>query len=203
MLPNLIFIFQKHLLLLACMHSPNKPLKCDIQKHNTSHTPLYQLSKDDLVQAPNTPLELNFLTTDTYATLSFRCYIINTNLNGVTEYPIGTCIKMPTVTSSSLPSIIPLTFKFSCSSATMHSNLFLNSSIDQNIPLSSFIIIQSTCATFPWNILKKFSSIIGQTCSDVFHCDDPATLIEYYLPIQEYILGIHLPEVSAHACDDI
>jgi len=56
---------------------------------------------------------------------------------------------------------------------------------------------------FPWDTSKKFSSIIGQTCSDVFHCDDPATLIEYYLPIQEYILGIHLPEVSAHACDDI
>ena len=56
---------------------------------------------------------------------------------------------------------------------------------------------------FPWDTSKKFSSIIGRTCSDVFHSDDPAALIEYYLPIQEYIPGIHLPDVSAHACDDI
>jgi len=52
---------------------------------------------------------------DTYVTLSFRHYNISTNLNGVAEYLIGTHIEMPTATSSALPSIIPLTFKFSCS----------------------------------------------------------------------------------------
>jgi len=85
----------------------------------------------------------------------------------------------------------------------MHSNLFLNSSIEQNIPLSSFILIRSTCATLPWDPLNKFSRIIGRTCSDIFQSEDLATLIEYYLPIKEYLPGIHIPDGSAHACDDI
>jgi len=33
--------------------------------------------------------------------------------------------------------------------------------------------------------------------------NDPSTLVEFYLPLQEYLPGHHIPDVSAHACEDI
>jgi len=47
------------------------------------------------------------------------------------------------------------------------------------------------------------SSIVGQTCFDMSQGNDPAALIEFYLPIQEYLPGQHVPNISAHACKDI
>jgi len=86
----------------------------------------------------------------------------------------------------------------------MRSNLFLNSSNEQNIPLCSFVLIRSTCATFPWDPLKEFSSIIGRTCSGISNeSNNPATLVDFYLPIQEYLPGIHIPDMSVRACEDI
>jgi len=57
--------------------------------------------------------------------------------------------------------------------------------------------------TLPWDPLFKCSIIIGQTRSNVNHNDDPATLVEFYLPIKEYLPAIHIPDISAHACEDI
>jgi len=85
----------------------------------------------------------------------------------------------------------------------MRSNLFLNNSSDQNVPIGSFVLIQSSCASLPWHPVKKFSSIVGRTCSDIFRANDPATLIEFFLPIEEYLPGHHIPDMSARACEDI
>jgi len=82
-------------------------------------------------------------------------------------------------------------------------NLFLNNSSDQNLPIGSFVLIQSSCAILPWHPVKKFSSIVGRTCSDIFWVNDPATLIEFFLPIKEYLPGHHIPDMSACACEDI
>jgi len=57
--------------------------------------------------------------------------------------------------------------------------------------------------TLPWDPRKQFSSIVGRTCSDVSRMNDPSTLVEFYLPLQEYLPGHHIPDVSAHACEDI
>jgi len=58
--------------------------------------------------------------------------------------------------------------------------------------------------TLPWDPLKKFSSIIGQTCSNISErSNNPATVIEFYLPIKEYIPGLHIPDISARACECI
>jgi len=84
-----------------------------------------------------------------------------------------------------------------------YSNLFLNNSHDQNIPLYSFMLIQKSCLLLPWDPLKNYSSIVGQTCSDISQSNDPSTLIEFYLPIQEYLPEQHVPDMSAHACKDI
>jgi len=86
----------------------------------------------------------------------------------------------------------------------MRSNLFLNNSTDQNVPLGSFVLIQTTCVTLPWYPSKHFSSVVGRTCSDIVRINtDPATLIEIYLPMQEYLPGCHTPDMSARACEDI
>jgi len=57
--------------------------------------------------------------------------------------------------------------------------------------------------TLPWDPRKQFSSIVGRTCSDVSRMNDPSMLVEFYLPLQEYLPGHHIPDVSAHACEDI
>jgi len=87
----------------------------------------------------------------------------------------------------------------------MRSNLFLNNSNDQNVPFGSFVLIRTSCVTLPWDPSKHFSSIVGRTCSDVLSMNnsDPATLIEIFLPMKEYLPGHHVPDISAGACDDI
>jgi len=88
--------------------------------------------------------------------------------------------------------------------ATMQSNLFLNNSYDQNIPLYSFLLIKKSCVTLPWDLIKQFSSIIGQTCLDISWINNPSALVEFYLPLQKYLPGYHhIPHMSAHACKDI
>jgi len=85
----------------------------------------------------------------------------------------------------------------------MHLNLFLNNSNKHNVPLGSFVMIGRSCATLPWDLVKQFSIIVGRTCSVIFHNNNPATVIEFFLPIQEYLPGHHIPDIHAHACDDI
>jgi len=137
---------------------------------NTSHGPLWQLSENDPAWATNTHQELNYSTTETYVKILVRDYIIFKNLNGVTQHSIGTCITPTNGYQSHFP---PPLFHYD-SISTMHSNLFLNGSNDQNIPLCSFVVIWSTCATLPLDLLKKFSIIIGWTCSDISERrDDP------------------------------
>ncbi len=85
----------------------------------------------------------------------------------------------------------------------MRSNLFLNNSNEQNVPLGSFVMIAQSCATLPWDPIKQFSSIVGRTCSDIFHNNHPATVVEIFLPMQEYLPGHHVPDMHAHACEDI
>jgi len=51
--------------------------------------------------------------------------------------------------------------------------------------------------------LDKYSNIVGRTCSDISQSNDPATLIEFYLPIQEYLPGQHIPDISAHGCTEV
>jgi len=85
----------------------------------------------------------------------------------------------------------------------MPSNLFLNNSNDQNVPIGSFVLIQRSCKTLPWEPLKQYSSIVGRTCSDIIENNAPATLIEFFLPMQEYLPGHHVPDMYAHACEDI
>jgi len=38
---------------------------------------------------------------------------------------------------------------------------------------------------------------------DIFQANEPATLIELFVPLQEYLPGHHIPDMSAHACEDI
>ncbi len=57
--------------------------------------------------------------------------------------------------------------------------------------------------TLPWDPVKQYSSIVGRTCSDISRINNPSTLIEFYLPFQEYLPGHHIPDMSAHACEDI
>jgi len=37
----------------------------------------------------------------------------------------------------------------------------------------------------------------------MFQNSDPATLVEFFLPMQEYLPGHHVPDIYAHACEDI
>jgi len=85
----------------------------------------------------------------------------------------------------------------------MRSNLFLNNSNEQNVPLGSFVMIGRSCSTLPWDPIKQFSSIFGRTCSDIFHDNNPATVVEIFLPMQEYLPGHHVPDMHAHACENI
>jgi len=85
----------------------------------------------------------------------------------------------------------------------MRSNLFLNNSNEQNVPLGSFVMIGRSCTTLPWDPVKQFSIIVGRTCSDIYYNNNPATVIEFFLPIQEYLPGHHIPDIHAHACEDI
>jgi len=65
------------------------------------------------------------------------------------------------------------------------------------------VLIQSSCSTLPWDPIKQFSSIVGQTCTKIFWFNDPATLIELFAPLQKYLPGHHIPDMSAHVCKDI
>jgi len=56
--------------------------------------------------------------------------------------------------------------------------------------------------TVPWDPVKQFSGIVGRTCSDIFH-NNPATVVEFFLPMQDYLPGHHVPDIYAHACEDI
>jgi len=85
----------------------------------------------------------------------------------------------------------------------MRSNLFLNDSNEQNVPLGSFVLIRSSCSTLPWDGMRTFSSIVGLTCTDIFQANEPATLIELFVPLQEYLPGHHIPDMSARACENI
>jgi len=37
----------------------------------------------------------------------------------------------------------------------------------------------------------------------MFQNHDPATLVEFFLPVQEYLPGHHVPDMYARACEDI
>ncbi len=65
------------------------------------------------------------------------------------------------------------------------------------------MLIQRSCSTLPWDPIKQFSSIVGQTCTKIFWFNDPATLIELFAPLQKYLPGHHIPDMSAHGCKDI
>jgi len=139
---------------------------------------------------------------DTCVKLSLTHYVICENL-GIAHNPIGiyTSIKQSTVTSYfHLFSITPLTSPFY---GNVFQSILEQCSNDQNIPLSSFVLIQSSCVTLPWDPLKIYSFIIGQTCLHISQDDDPATLIGFYLPIQEYLPRQHVSNMSAYACKDI
>jgi len=64
-------------------------------------------------------------------------------------------------------------------------------------------MIGRSCTTLPWDPVKQFSIIVGRTCSDIYYNNNPATVIEFFLPIQEYLPGHHIPDIRAHACEDI
>jgi len=85
----------------------------------------------------------------------------------------------------------------------MRSNLFLNNSYEQNILFYTFVLIQKSCDTLPWDPIKQFSNIVGRTCSDILQINDPATLIEFFLPLKEHLPEHHIPDMSAQACKDI
>jgi len=51
--------------------------------------------------------------------------------------------------------------------------------------------------------MRKFSSIAGLTCTNIFQANEPATVIELFVPLQEYLPGHHILDMFACACKDI